>query len=255
MYYLYRHIRLDKNEPFYIGIGKKLNSFNFWEQEYKRAYEIANRNNWWYNITSKTDFEVEIMYESDSVDEIKKKEIEFIALYGRKDLGKGTLVNLTDGGDGIKNINEKIRQILSNKAKLRILKNPEYQKQLIKKALEAKRKEVYQFDINGILINKFYNTVEAGNYIKSAACLVSTRCRTNSYLKGYYWSFVENPVFNKSKMFIPVLQQTIDGEIIKEWSDLRSIKHNTSFNISAIHNCFTGKCKTAYGFNWVYKNN
>jgi hypothetical protein len=24
-YYLYRHIRLDKNEPFYIGIGKVLN--------------------------------------------------------------------------------------------------------------------------------------------------------------------------------------------------------------------------------------
>lgn len=27
-YYLYRHIRLDKNEPFYIGIGTKGNKIN-----------------------------------------------------------------------------------------------------------------------------------------------------------------------------------------------------------------------------------
>ena len=32
MAYLYRHIRLDKNEPFYIGIGS--NELN----NYKRAY-------------------------------------------------------------------------------------------------------------------------------------------------------------------------------------------------------------------------
>jgi hypothetical protein len=30
MAYLYRHIRLDKNEPFYIGIGS--------DKQYKRAY-------------------------------------------------------------------------------------------------------------------------------------------------------------------------------------------------------------------------
>lgn len=32
--------------------------------------------------------------------EAQRKEREFIALYGRADLGRGTLVNFTDGGDG-----------------------------------------------------------------------------------------------------------------------------------------------------------
>lgn len=43
-FYLYRHIRLDKNEPFYIGKGKKGNSFSSFENEYKRAFDLKNRN-------------------------------------------------------------------------------------------------------------------------------------------------------------------------------------------------------------------
>ena len=38
MAYVYRHIRLDKNEPFYIGIGKDDSG------EYKRANHIGNKN-------------------------------------------------------------------------------------------------------------------------------------------------------------------------------------------------------------------
>lgn len=39
-YYLYRHIRLDKNEPFYIGIGTK----NKHKYPYFRAKSKAERN-------------------------------------------------------------------------------------------------------------------------------------------------------------------------------------------------------------------
>lgn len=43
-YYLYRHIRPDKNEPFYIGVGTfKPNTKNY-KAEHYRAYEIKNRN-------------------------------------------------------------------------------------------------------------------------------------------------------------------------------------------------------------------
>jgi len=39
MYYLYRHIRLDKDEPFYIGIGTKANvKFKSFNSEYRRAF-------------------------------------------------------------------------------------------------------------------------------------------------------------------------------------------------------------------------
>jgi len=100
-YYLYRHIRLDKNEPFYIGIGsKKDKNFYAYSSEYERAYTNTSRSTFWKNITSKTDYEVEILLESDDYEFIKQKEIEFIALYKRLDCCQGLLVNLTDGGEG-----------------------------------------------------------------------------------------------------------------------------------------------------------
>jgi len=99
-YYLYRHIRLDKNEPFYIGIGSKLNSYTNFKQEYKRAFSKCNRNNYWKNIVFKTKYEVEILYESDNYEVIKEKEKEFIALYGRINLEGGILCNISGGGGG-----------------------------------------------------------------------------------------------------------------------------------------------------------
>jgi hypothetical protein len=92
MPYVYRHIRLDKNEPFYIGIGS--------DMAYKRSREKSRRSNLWNKIIAKSDYDVEILIDDITFDEAKLKEIEFIKLYGRIDLGNGTLANLTDGGDG-----------------------------------------------------------------------------------------------------------------------------------------------------------
>ncbi|NBY21342.1 MAG: hypothetical protein EBQ73_00350 [Gammaproteobacteria bacterium] len=91
MAYVYRHIRLDKNEPFYIGIGS--------DEEYKRANTNTRRNKHWINI-SKFGYEVDILFDGLTWDEACVKEKEFISLYGRKDKNKGSLCNLTDGGDG-----------------------------------------------------------------------------------------------------------------------------------------------------------
>lgn len=92
MPYVYRHIRLDKNIPFYIGIGN--------DNTYSRANFKHSRGDHWNKIVAKTDYEVEIIFEHDSYDFIKEKEIEFIELYGRSDMGLGTLCNKTNGGDG-----------------------------------------------------------------------------------------------------------------------------------------------------------
>lgn len=92
MWYVYRHIRLDKNEPFYIGIGQTSN--------YRRAHSKSKRNKYWKNITNCSPYEVEILLDNLSIDEAKNKEVEFISLYGRADLEKGPLCNMTDGGDG-----------------------------------------------------------------------------------------------------------------------------------------------------------
>lgn len=93
MAYLYRHIREDKDVPFYIGMSKT--SIN-----YDRADQTRSRNKLWHNIVNKTKWYSEIIFEHENVEFIKEKEIEFIKLYGRLDKGTGSLANLTEGGDG-----------------------------------------------------------------------------------------------------------------------------------------------------------
>ncbi len=114
-HYLYRHIRLDTNEVFYVGIGTK-NKRDLKNYTYSRAFSKGSRSNFWKSVINKTKYEVDILLESADYDWVKGKEVEFIKLYGRKDLELGTLCNLTNGGDGTLGyvITEKYRESLKN---------------------------------------------------------------------------------------------------------------------------------------------
>ena len=102
---VYKHIRKDKNEIFYIGIGKTI----------ARAKSKKSRNNHWHNIINKTDYSIEIIYNNISWEDACELEKTYIKQYGRKDLGLGLLVNMTDGGDGISNISDETKKKMSNK--------------------------------------------------------------------------------------------------------------------------------------------
>lgn len=91
-FYLYKHIRIDNEEVFYVGIGVKA-----------RPYSKHNRSKFWRSIVEKTKYRVEILLETEDFELVKTKEIELITFYGRRDLGTGTLVNLTGGGEGMLN--------------------------------------------------------------------------------------------------------------------------------------------------------
>jgi len=131
MAYVYRHIRLDKNIPFYIGIGS--------DENFYRATNKAHRNKIWKHIVAKTEYEVDIIFDNITWDEAKIKEIEFIKLYGRINLHTGYLANMTDGGDGTvgrfvpDEVREKYRQISTGRKK----SNEEIEK--IRKASTGKK--------------------------------------------------------------------------------------------------------------------
>ena len=116
-HYLYRHIRLDKNQVFYIGIGTK-NKKDVLYNTYGRAKSRRYRNKYWNNVVSKADYEIEIVFESTNYEYIKQKEIEFIKLYSRFDKG-ATLVNMTNGGDGLTSYKhtEQSKLIIGSKSK------------------------------------------------------------------------------------------------------------------------------------------
>ena len=101
---VYQHRRKDNNSVFYIGIGK----------DKKRAYEIGKRNKNWINIVKKYGYEVDVLLEGISWNEACNVEVGMIKDYGRKDLGLGNLVNLTDGGEGSYGL------ILSDEARIKI---------------------------------------------------------------------------------------------------------------------------------------
>lgn len=90
---VYRHIRLDNNKVFYIGISNNM----------RRPFRKDKRNKFWVNIVNKTDYIVEIISKGLSWEDACELEILLIQEYGRRNLGLGELVNLTDGGDGMIN--------------------------------------------------------------------------------------------------------------------------------------------------------
>lgn len=142
--------------PFYIGISSKKDG-NTIKSQYPRAFSLS-RNKAWLDVYTKADkkISVEILYETDSLKEIVKKEIEFIALYGRKENG-GLLVNLTNGGIGKAgsitppHVKEKLSKALigikrgplseSTKIKLGLALRGKYPTEETRKKLSAKLKE------------------------------------------------------------------------------------------------------------------
>lgn len=109
-YMVYRHIRPDKNEPFYIGIGR-LGS--------KRERD-KRRNSIWTSIVQKNEgnYEIEIMIDGLTLQEADIKEKEFISLYGRICNGTGCLANILSGGT--KNDDYKKRMSVEEKEILRL---------------------------------------------------------------------------------------------------------------------------------------
>jgi hypothetical protein len=147
MAYVYRHIRLDKNEPFYIGIG--------YDKNYSRANETDSRNKYWKNVVNLTEYKVEIILDDLNNDEVKLKEIEFIALYGRKNKDGGILVNMTDGGEGTKGYKhseETKRKIAESNRKENISEENRLKKSIYAKNRTAEHKEkLRQSNIGRIL--------------------------------------------------------------------------------------------------------
>jgi hypothetical protein len=239
-YYLYRHIRLDTNEPFYIGIGTSSLKANCYSRKYARAYSKTRRSNFWYSIINKSGYKVDILFESTSLVEIKLKETEFIKLYGRRNLGLGTLINLTDGGE----LNDNIIVSEAKKEKLRLankgLKHPKWRNEIKSKAQGGE------------------NHWTRKKKFSEEAKINMSEAQKKLYKKGYI-----SPRLGKSnskesiqktinKISIPILQFNLLGEFIKEWKSASQTKE-FGFNPTNISQCCKNKRKTHKKFIWKYK--
>lgn len=89
-HYVYIHRRATTGEVFYVGKGSRPD----------RAASKQRRNPIWHRIVAKHGIVIEIV--ACCIDDRAAQELErsLVAEIGRRDLGTGPLVNLTDGGDG-----------------------------------------------------------------------------------------------------------------------------------------------------------
>lgn len=154
---VYKHIRKDTNEVFYIGIGKSE----------KRAYNATKRNQYWKRIIEKYSYDIEIIETDLTWEAACEIEKQLIKKYGRADLGLGSLVNMTDGGDGTKNMlltNEyltKLRKPKSEEFRLKCIgrTHSEETKQKMSEAKLGKKRpvEVMENIVNKRKLNGTYS--------------------------------------------------------------------------------------------------
>jgi hypothetical protein len=94
------HIRKDNNQPFYIGVGGLLSFDNYQRANANNWKGLSKRGDFWKKVVNKYGFTVEIVLDNCTKEEAFIEEHRLIALYGRKDIGTGILVNHTAGGEG-----------------------------------------------------------------------------------------------------------------------------------------------------------
>ncbi len=195
-YYLYRHIRPDKNEVFYIGIGTYFKS-----SKYGRAYATKRRNTHWKNVVKlNPNYGIEIILESDDISFIKNREIEFIKLYGRRDLGLGTLVNMTNGGEGKHGViltkETKNKMSFSAKRNMTDYRKKELVLQLNKNhstrgkfgSKHHRSIKVYQYSTSGELIKEWDSLMDIERKLNYGTSHIS-QCINNkrNTSKGFIW--------------------------------------------------------------------
>lgn len=188
IYFLYRHIRLDKGTPFYIGIGVKPKAHDkTYQNEYKRAFTKNGRNQIWNKIASKSEIKIEIITESSDKEFIIAREIEFIKLYGRLNLQNGILANMTDGGEGIKN------RIFSQESRDKISKKnsgKKRTKEQCERISKSKYIPVIKTDLKGNELEEFESVTAAAKSVGAETGEVSLCCKKpNRICKGFKWKY------------------------------------------------------------------
>lgn len=115
-YYVYEWIRLDTNEPFYVGKGKE-----------NRCYSLKNRNKHFLNIVGKVDTAIHILEDNLKEDWAFEYEVYYIDEY--KNSGYN-LTNITDGGEGISQTLEIRRKISDAHLGIRPNENSKYKNRI-----------------------------------------------------------------------------------------------------------------------------
>ena len=253
MFYIYHHINKKTGEVFYVGQGKG-----------DRAYSKKSRSLFWHNIVEKYEYDVVIIEEKLTKEEANEREIYWIEKIGRRDLGLGSLVNLTDGGDSI------VGYIFTKEAIERM-----------SQASRGEKNGFYGKKHSEESKNKMSHSKKGKTtHMKGKAHSEETKEKLRNINKGKVLSQETKEKISKAMKDIPVaghpqteetrkkishsclgennkkrkivLQLDMNGNVIKEWPSVAEIKR--TLGIWHVDTCCRGMRNHAGGFKWMYKN-
>jgi hypothetical protein len=156
---------------FYVGCGKirprKPRSSYSFRLQHERAYAIAKRSTHWKEFVKGRHIVVQIVADGLTMNDAYAKETELVVKYGRIDLGSGSLVNKTDGGN-------KGKKNCKNECIIRVV----------------------QMDLDGNTI-KVWNTVksiqEVTGFLRTNVIKCCRKKQITAY--GYKWRYEDDSLF------------------------------------------------------------
>lgn len=216
-----------KYEPFYVGKGhgSRLNVHNkVIDKHNKLKQHVINK----IKLKNKNPIIIKL-YENISEYSAFRLEKYFINKIGRRDLGLGTLTNLTDGGEGGSGT------IYNYERRYNMISN--YNK-------------IVKYDSNGIVLEIFKNIVELSlKYPNFRTNHIHRACKSNGNRKydNYYWKYYNGEEMgnilsipdNKKK----IVQYDLTGNYVKTWNSSKDISTNLNYSSGAVLKCCRNNAK------------
>lgn len=232
-YVVYFHKRADNGQVFYVGIGVK-----------RRPKDKGNRNHFWHHVVNKYGYIVSVIHEGLDRDTAEEYEKKYINEFGRRDLGEGILVNLTNGGEGTTGS-----------------KKTDEEKELQRRIHSEKTgKEVFLYELYSESVLTFRSKRECNRFLNENLILKGRIKGDKSFIAGkYLLSYNEITQEEKCKLLneskqvkLSVVQVDNNFNVVNEFSSVREASRKYGGTIAAVVNPNMIH-KTAYGFRWFYK--
>ena len=201
MFYVYQHLRLDNNKPFYIGKGCK-----------DRAWRKKRNNIGWNNIANKIGFKVEILKYFDDEDQAIEYEHQLINIYREQKIELVNQTKYSSGGTKWSYTDEIKYKQSKGQMDTKRPKTKEWCEKISKankgrsilwadkigdalrgkpKNYLSKHKPIAQYDLQNNLINDYQSAQEAGRCLgKSGNSIADCAAGRQKTAYGYIWKYL-----------------------------------------------------------------
>jgi len=218
---VYLHRRADNNVPTYVGIGLGAG---------RKHEKGKRRGDWWNRINNKYGLVPEVLIDNISYEQAKQIEIMMISRYGRISDG-GTLINLTDGGDGM------VGYIPTESTK--------------EKMVVA----VSQFDKEGNYIRDFKSLKEAYKFhgISDSTSISKAIAGDNHTAAGFRWAYKGEELKVNNYKYKRIVQYDLEGNFVAEHFGRPEVTKNTNISYKMIERVLNGSRRQTHGFIFKYE--